>query len=72
MILNPDKIRARRKEIGITQEELSKKSGLGVGTISDIENGIVTNIKEWALFSLAKTLLFDPEDLLKEEGEAHE
>jgi transcriptional regulator with XRE-family HTH domain len=67
----PEKVRARRKEMGLSQEILAEKSGLSVGTISDIERGLVTKVKEVALFKLSKALLYDPEDLL-EEGETNE
>lgn len=34
-----DRIRKRRKELGLTQGEVAKRAGLGTGTISDMENG---------------------------------
>lgn len=34
-----DRIRKRRKELGLTQGEVAKRAGLGTGTISDLENG---------------------------------
>ena len=35
-------IRARRKEIGMCQKGLSRKAGVGVRFISELENGKVT------------------------------
>lgn len=34
-----ERIRERRRELGWTQEELSRKSGISKGFLSDIENG---------------------------------
>lgn len=69
MKLNPQEVRSRRKQLGITQKELARRSGLSYGTISDIERGAVLNVKEYALARLSKTLLADPEEILMEEGD---
>lgn len=45
-----------RKDKGLTQEELAKKSGISRVTIANIERGAVTNLKISTMLSLANTL----------------
>lgn len=54
----------RRKELGLTQDDLAKIAKTSRVTISHIELGISTNLRATTLFSLAKGLNCDPEWLL--------
>lgn len=58
------KIKERRKELGLTQEELAKASGLHRTYIAGIEAG-KRNISLKNLEKLAKALRVSPDDLLK-------
>lgn len=47
-------VKARRRELGMTLEQLSRESGVPVSTISDVERGIEPKVKTaqriaWAL-----------------------
>jgi len=65
-----NKMRARRIEMGMSQEDLSRSTGISVFTISRTESGASPGMRAETLFVLAKALLFDPDDLLTdEEGE---
>ena len=58
------KVKERRKELGLTQEELAKASRLHRTYIAGIEAG-KRNISLKSLEKLAKALKVNPEDLLK-------
>ena len=45
-----------RKEIGMTQEQLSKKSGVSRTIISGMENGVIVNTNTKTLKRLADAL----------------
>lgn len=73
-----EKIRKRRIELGLTQEELAAKIGVQKSTVVKYESGRVQNIKRAMISTLAKALECDPvwlmdldsEELLpKSEGE---
>jgi len=51
-----EKVRVKREELGMTQSELAKKSGLTQATISRIESGEVRQLKSEAIKALAKAL----------------
>jgi len=51
-----EKVRVKRDELGMTQAELAKKSGLTQATISRIENEEVQQLKSDALKALAQAL----------------
>lgn len=55
-----------RKIIGLTQEELSKKSGVDVGTIRSYEQGwaSINNASVSRVIKLAKALGVNIEDIL--------
>lgn len=38
-------VKARRKELGMTLEQLSRESGVPVSTLSDVERGIEPKVK---------------------------
>ena len=50
------KIKERREEMKMTQEELSEKSGVNRTTISAIENGKADQVLTGTLIALAKAL----------------
>lgn len=50
------RIKERREEMKMTQEELSKKSGVNRTTISAIENGKADQVLTGTLIALAKAL----------------
>ncbi len=59
-----DVIKRKRKEKGLTQEELGKLLGVNKGAISKWEAGRVQNIKRSKLLQLAKILDVSPNELL--------
>lgn len=54
------RIRARRKDIGMTQEELGKKIGVTKATINKYETGVVINMKRPTVEKIAIALDVDP------------
>lgn len=50
------KIKERREELRMSQEELSEKSGVNRTTISAIETGKAENVMTGTLVALAKAL----------------
>ncbi len=56
-------LRLSRHEIGLTQEELARLSGVSVRTISDLECGRVTNPRQSTLRSLAQSLQLSDEEM---------
>ena len=58
-----NRVRARRKQLGLTQIQLARKSGLSQTTIADIERG--RNDGSRSLLELADALNCDPEHLTK-------
>lgn len=57
-----NKIRARRKELGLSQEELAKKCGVSRQTVNAIENNKYDPTLSLA-FSLAKELQLKVDEL---------
>ena len=66
---NNNKMRAQRVLMKYTQEELASITNLSVFTISRIESGAAENLRLETLYSIAKALLLDPEDLLMEDSD---
>ena len=50
------KLEELRRKAGLTQRELSTKSGVSLPTISKIENGGINTAQGWTLLSLARAL----------------
>lgn len=50
------RIKAARKEVGMTQEELSKKSGVSRAIISGLESGRCTVTTTETLIKISRTL----------------
>ena len=50
------RIKERREELGMTQEELAKKSNVSRQTISNIENGRCDSVLTGTLMAIASAL----------------
>jgi transcriptional regulator with XRE-family HTH domain len=61
-----DFLKRRRRQAGLTQEELAKKARMSQSQISQIERGISDNVTIWNLRSIAKALDCAVVDLLPE------
>ena len=57
-------VKARRKELGMTLEQLSRESGVPVSTISDVERGIEPKVK--TAQRIARALLRTVDELWQE------
>ena len=62
-----DKIKQLRKEHGLTQEELGNMIGVQKAAINKYETGVVVNLKQSTISSLAKALHVSPVELLSPE-----
>lgn len=56
-----------RKEKGMTQEELSKASGISRNSISDIETDAHSNTTIYVLCQLCRALKLTPNDIIPKE-----
>jgi len=65
MRYSPDKIKARRTEIDLTQSEVSARSKLTISTISGIENGHKYYVRKSTMAALAKALKTKVAELVK-------
>ena len=54
------KIFNRRKELGLTLEEVGKEVGVGKSTVQRWENGLIQNMRRDKIASLARVLHMDP------------
>lgn len=54
------RIKARRKDLDMTQEELGQKAGVTKATINKYETGIVQNLKRSTIEDMAKALNVSP------------
>ncbi len=54
-------VKARRKELGMTLEQLSRESGVPVSTLSDVERGIEPKVK--TAQRIARALLREIDEL---------
>lgn len=61
------RIRARRQALSLTQGELSEKSGLSTGALSQIERGLVSPTVR-TLYTIADVLGMSPAQLIDPEG----
>ena len=62
-------LQSRRTQAGLTQQELSKRSGIPQATISAIESGTRKNIGVETLYPIARALGCTIDDLLTPGGE---
>ena len=67
-----DKIKEKRKEAGLTQEELGEKLGVQKSAVAKWENGRVENIKRSVMLSMSKALGVDPAYWFDDGAEAEE
>ena len=61
---NGERIRERRKALGMTQEELGRRLGVQKAAISKIENGLVVNLKRSTIVALCQALDCTPSYLM--------
>ncbi|EDS77521.1 conserved domain protein [Clostridium botulinum C str. Eklund] len=61
------KVKLRRIELGIQQQELAKKLGIGRGTLLKIEKGNYDNVKIGLAKNIAKVLDMSVEELFLKE-----
>ena len=54
--MQTSKLRTKRTELGLTQADLSKLSGIGISTIATLERGSVDQTKVGILKKLAEEL----------------
>lgn len=59
-----ERIKALRKSLGLTQEELGKRIGVQKAAINKYETGIVVNLKQSTIQALSKALHVSPVYLL--------
>jgi len=57
-------IHDRRKELGLTLEEVGNKVGVGKSTVRKWENGMIKNMGSDKVVALARALCIDPVDLV--------
>ena len=55
-----DRVKERRKQLGLTQEELGRKVGLTKAAVCKYEKGDIINLKRSMIAKLAKALECDP------------
>lgn len=58
----------RRKELGLTLEEVGKAVGVGKSTVLKWERGYISNMRRDKIAILARVLQIAPTDLLNEDG----
>jgi len=63
-----NKLKEYRDKLNMTQEQLAEKSGVSRQTISQIENGYLTNIESKTMFSLSTALNCDIGDIFFKEN----
>lgn len=63
-------IAQRRKELGLTLEEVGKACGVGKSTVKKWEDGFISNMKRDKIAALAAILKVSPLDLIGETTEA--
>ena len=63
-----NKIYQRRKELGLTLEEVGNAVGVGKSTVRRWENGMIKNMGRDKIAALAKILQINPVDLVPAAG----
>lgn len=61
-------VKRRRKELGISQEEVARRSGVTLATVNRIEGGVQENPRFGTIKKLANGLGVTLSDLLREDG----
>ena len=62
----------RRKELGLTLEEVGQAVGVGKSTVRRWENGMIKNMGRDKIAALAKILQMNPVDFVPGDGEKNE
>lgn len=62
-------ITQRRKELGLTLEEVGKACGVGKSTVKKWEDGFISNMKRDKIAALAAVLKVSPLELIGESAE---
>ena len=63
-----DIIHARRKELGLTLEQVGDVVGVTKNTVRQWENGNISNMRRDKIAKLAEALRIDPINLIGEDG----
>ncbi len=66
-MLVKDNIRQKRKELGLTYEELGKKCGVDKSTVRKWELGLINNMRRDNIIRLSKALDISPLIILEME-----
>lgn len=61
-------LRSRRKELGLTLEEVGQKVGVGKSTVRKWESGSISNMGRDKIVSLARALQMNPLDIIDPSG----
>ncbi len=64
-----DKIATRRKELGLTLEEIGSAVGVGKSTVKKWESGYIANMRRDKIAALAKILQLSPAEFIGNESE---
>ncbi len=67
----PLNIYTRRKELGLTLEDIAKAVGVSKGTVKKWESGYIKNMRRDKIISLAKILDVSPIQILEIEGDTN-
>lgn len=63
-----DRIRSRRKELGLSYQDLADRTGMNKSSLQRYENGAIANVPLHRLESIAKALCVSPEWLMGWDG----
>jgi transcriptional regulator with XRE-family HTH domain len=61
------RVRARRQELGLSQQEVAFRAGISIGIVHRLETGRTTDPHFSTLEGLAKALSINVEDLVRKE-----
>ena len=64
-------IKARRKELGVTLEEIGDYVGVSKATVQRWETGSISNMRRDRIKKLSEILQLDPQQLILEDGEGN-
>ncbi len=64
-----EKIATRRKELGLTLEEIGSAVGVGKSTVKKWESGYIANMRRDKIAALAKILQLSPAEFIGDEAE---
>ena len=67
-----EKLRERRKELGLTMLEVAKRTGVSEATISRWESGDIANMRRNKIVALAKALKVHPSFIMDDDYDEYE